>query len=182
MFYSPVLGRYISCETSPDTSLGRKIGICSTGWIIKTGWLCSINSYLSELFSYTILPWLEATICGGQVERDLSCKGKAIGNVDCRIRVGNFPIRILGPPTHPPLENKQNSNSGACIVQLRMQARGKRKYMRFEIRYFFLEIGLSPSGLPNLKKKYLISNLIIYFHFLTEWWRTHSNVLAPQLT
>ena len=24
------------------------------------------------------------------------------------------------------------------------------------------------------KKKYLISNLIIYFHFLTEWWRTHS--------
>ena len=39
---------------------------------------------------------------------------------------------------------------------LRTQARGKRKYiMRFEIRYFFLEIGL-------------ISNLITYFHFLTE--------------
>ena len=34
--------------------------------------------------------------------------------------------------------------------------------MRIEIRYFFLEI----------------SNLIIYFHFLTEWWSTHSNVLA----
>ena len=31
---------------------------------------------------------------------------------------------------------------------------------------------------PISRKKYLISNLIISFHFLTEWWRTHSNVLA----
>ena len=27
-------------------------------------------------------------------------------------------------------------------------------------------------------KKYLISNHIIYFHFLTEWWCMHSNLLA----
>ena len=31
---------------------------------------------------------------------------------------------------------------------------------------------------PISRKKYLISNLNIYFHFLTESWRTHSNVLA----
>ena len=41
----------------------------------------------------------------------------------------------------------------------------KWKYiMRFEIRYFFLEI--KPEGLnPISRKKHLISNLIIYFHF-----------------
>ena len=38
---------------------------------------------------------------------------------------------------------------------------------------------VKPYGLnPISRKKYLISNLIIYFQFLTEWWRTHSNVLA----
>ena len=45
-----------------------------------------------------------------------------------------------------------------------MLARGKLKYvMRFEIRYFFLE------------KKYLISNLITYFHFLTEGILAHAS-------
>ena len=96
--------------------------------------------------------------------------------------------------------------------------------MRFEIRYFFLEVELSqpqkflsrkiPATLLegvcgyfsirvshkrhsmfrisyidmyclctvikpvwlNPRRKYLISNLIISFHFLTEWWRTNSNV------
>ena len=33
-------------------------------------------------------------------------------------------------------------------------ARGKRKHiMRFEIRYFFLEIGLSPKGLTQSQEK-----------------------------
>ena len=35
--------------------------------------------------------------------------------------------------------------------------------MRFEIGYFFLEIGFGLD--PISRKKYLISNLIIYFHF-----------------
>ena len=55
-------------------------------------------------------------------------------------------LRILDPS---PLESVQNSNytvyrySSARIAQLRTQARGKRKHiMRFEIRDFFLEIGL----------------------------------------
>ena len=52
--------------------------------------------------------------------------------------------------------------SSARIVYLITQACGKRKYIvRFEIIYF-----------------YIISNLTLYFHCLTEWWRTHSNVLA----
>ena len=34
-------------------------------------------------------------------------------------------------------------------------------------------------GLNPISKQSLhFSNLTIYFHFLTEWWRTHSNVLA----
>ena len=53
------------------------------------------------------------------------------------------------------------------------------QYVRFEIIYYFLKIVVKHKGLnPISRKKYLISNLIIYFHFLTEWWRTHSNVLA----
>ena len=40
--------------------------------------------------------------------------------------------------------------------------------------YFCLPEGLNPIR----RKKYIISNLAIYFHFLTQWWRTHSNVLA----
>ena len=39
-------------------------------------------------------------------------------------------------------------------VYWRTQARGKRKYiMRFEIRYFFLDIELSPSGLTQPQEK-----------------------------
>ena len=44
--------------------------------------------------------------------------------------------------------------SSARIEKLRTQARGKQKYiMRFEIRYFFLEIGLSPKGLTQSEEK-----------------------------
>ena len=71
---------------------------------------------------------------------------------------------LLGPP--PPYDKCAklkymyiHKYSSAGTVYWRTQARGKRKnIMRFEIRYFFLEVGLS---------------LIISFHFLTEWWRTH---------
>ena len=38
--------------------------------------------------------------------------------------------------------------------------------MRFEIRYFFFEIGLSPSGLTQFQEKEcLVSDLILYFRF-----------------
>ena len=53
--------------------------------------------------------------------------------------------------------------TGARTVYWRTQARGKRKnIMRFEIRYFFLEVGLSSKVLTQ---KCLISNLIICFRF-----------------
>ena len=66
--------------------------------------------------------------------------------------------------------------NGARTIYWSMQALGKQKYiMRLEIRYFFLEIRLSPS---ISRKKYLISNLIIYFHFQTELSHMHSNILA----
>ena len=32
--------------------------------------------------------------------------------------------------------------------------------------------------LSNITKKYILSNLSIYFHFLTEWWHTYSNIVA----
>ena len=53
--------------------------------------------------------------------------------------------------------------NGARTIYWSMQALGKQKYiMRLKIRYFFLEIRLSPS---ISRKKYLISNLIIFLRF-----------------
>ena len=64
--------------------------------------------------------------------------------------VGNFLVYMfLGSPPPPQI----------CAIELRRYscstlARGKRKHiMRFEIRYFFLEIGLSPSGLTQPQEK-----------------------------
>ena len=59
---------------------------------------------------------------------------------------------MSGPSTYPPIWKLQYSS--ARTVYWHTQARGKRKYvMRFEIRYFFLEIGLSPSGLTQSQEK-----------------------------
>ena len=78
---------------------------------------------------------------------------------------GDFPIKGFWtpppPPPPPPSEKCAklkymyiHKYSSARTVYWRTQARGKRKYiMRFEIRYFFLEIGLSPSGLTQPQEK-----------------------------
>ena len=64
------------------------------------------------------------------------------------------------PPTSPSEKCVQLKYMYICVyssartVYWHTQARGKRKYiMRFEIRYFFLEIGLSPSGLTQPQEK-----------------------------
>ena len=109
-------------------------------------------------------------------------------SINCIQHKGIFLVYMfLGTNPPPPTQNGE--------IELRHYScsildRGKRKYiMRFEIRYFLLEIGLSPWGLTQpQEKKYLILNLIISFHFLTEWWRTHSRTglmsghSAPQMT
>ena len=46
-----------------------------------------------------------------------------------------------------------------------------RKPVESKSIYFVLRVG-KPFGLNPTSKQG------IYFHFLTEWWRTHSNVLA----
>ena len=67
----------------------------------------------------------------------------------------HFPsIHVLGSPLHQKVAIEFRLYSSAHIVYLRTQARGKRKHiMRFEIRYFFLEVGLSPLGLTQPQEK-----------------------------
>ena len=66
----------------------------------------------------------------------------------------NCPRRLLSKETFVQGDFCPSTKEHARTVYWRTQARGKQKYiMRFEIRYFFLEIGLSPSGLTQPQEK-----------------------------
>ena len=91
-------------------------------------------------------------------------------------------LRIFDPP--PPSKSVRNSNTILLLVQI---------YCNFLKEVRLGVWGTEGPTAPTLgrhvsacatilrfrallysRKKYLISNLIINFHFLTEWWRTHS--------
>ena len=103
--------------------------ICTTGLTIKI---------IFAIIAISILHFLPMIFDGGY---------NILEGNKCENLMGNFLTEAgLGIPPPPP----QKVANRICLYSCSMLARGKQKHiMRFEIWYFFLEIGLRSSGLTQ---------------------------------